>query len=263
MTILQIILVVLIALLAGMEGILDEFEFHQPLLSCTLIGLATGHLRECLYLGGYMQLIVLGWANLGASLAPDVCLSGVSAGILTVCGLNANKGNPIFVAIAIAIPLSIVGKYTALITRQTMVNIMRKMETKVDEGDIKAFERLHFFALILQGLRVAVPSLFLILIARPLMPILMGALGPEVLKGIEIGCRMLPAVGFAIVMNVLSAKEVWPFFGLGFCLAGVTDLSIIMLGVIGFLLALIYISLKVKQTSSSTEDPLGDILDDY
>ena len=38
MSIISMILVVIVAFLAGMEGILDEFEFHQPLVACTLIG---------------------------------------------------------------------------------------------------------------------------------------------------------------------------------------------------------------------------------
>lgn len=41
MSVISIILVVLVAFLAGMEGILDEFQFHQPLVACTLIGLVT------------------------------------------------------------------------------------------------------------------------------------------------------------------------------------------------------------------------------
>ena len=28
-----------------MGGILDEFQFHQPLVTCTLIGLVTGNLE--------------------------------------------------------------------------------------------------------------------------------------------------------------------------------------------------------------------------
>lgn len=263
MTTVQMFMVILVAFIAGMEGILDELEFHQPLLSCTLIGLATGHVKECLYLGGYMQLITLGWANLGASLAPDVCLSGVSAAIMTVCALNAGKDNPIFLAIAIAIPLSIIGKYMSALTRQTTVNIMYKMEDAALKGNIGTFEALHIFATLLQGFRVAFPSLILLLTAGHFMPYLMDMLGPELLKGLEIGCRMLPAVGFAIVINVISAKEIWPFFGLGFCLAGIQSLSIIALGAIGFLLGIIYISLKEGSSQVSSDDPLGDILDDY
>ncbi|MEH7271966.1 PTS mannose/fructose/sorbose transporter subunit IIC, partial [Bacillus toyonensis] len=33
MSTIEIILVILIAFLAGMEGILDEFQFHQPLVA--------------------------------------------------------------------------------------------------------------------------------------------------------------------------------------------------------------------------------------
>lgn len=67
MSIITIILIVIIALLAGMEGVLDEFQFHQPLVACTLIGLVTGHLSEGIILGGSLQMIALGWANVGAA----------------------------------------------------------------------------------------------------------------------------------------------------------------------------------------------------
>lgn len=68
---LSIVLIIIIALLAGMEGVLDQFQFHQPLVACTLIGLATGHLKEGVILGGALQMIALGWANVGAAVAPD------------------------------------------------------------------------------------------------------------------------------------------------------------------------------------------------
>lgn len=46
MSIITILLIVLVALLAGMEGVLDEFQFHQPLVACTLIGIVSGHMKE-------------------------------------------------------------------------------------------------------------------------------------------------------------------------------------------------------------------------
>ena len=55
-----ILLVIVVAFLAGMEGILDQFQFHQPIVACTLIGLVTGHLTEGIILGGSLQMIALG-----------------------------------------------------------------------------------------------------------------------------------------------------------------------------------------------------------
>ena len=57
MNAIQMILVVIVAFLAGMEGILDQWEFHQPLVACTLIGLVTGNLVLGVILGGYLQKI--------------------------------------------------------------------------------------------------------------------------------------------------------------------------------------------------------------
>ena len=45
MSIITILLIVIVALLAGMEGVLDEFQFHQPLVACTLIGIVSGHMK--------------------------------------------------------------------------------------------------------------------------------------------------------------------------------------------------------------------------
>ena len=36
MSVFTIILIVIVAFLAGMEGVLDQWQFHQPLVACTL-----------------------------------------------------------------------------------------------------------------------------------------------------------------------------------------------------------------------------------
>ena len=93
MSIITIILIIIIALLAGMEGVLDEFQFHQPLVACTLIGLVTGHLTEGIILGGSLQMIALGWANVGAAIAPDAALASVASAIIMVLGLEGGTTN--------------------------------------------------------------------------------------------------------------------------------------------------------------------------
>ena len=96
MSALTIVLIAIIALLAGMEGILDEFQFHQPLVACTLIGLVSGHLQEGVMLGGSLQMIALGWANVGAAVvvAPklDMRLSQPSGLRIKLAGCINSRG---------------------------------------------------------------------------------------------------------------------------------------------------------------------------
>ncbi len=63
----KIILVLIVAFLAGLEGILDAF--HSSTNYCVYINRnsATGHLTEAIILGGSLQIIALAWANVGAS----------------------------------------------------------------------------------------------------------------------------------------------------------------------------------------------------
>lgn len=44
-TTLQIVLVFIVACIAGMESVLDEFQFHRPLIACTLIGAVLGDMK--------------------------------------------------------------------------------------------------------------------------------------------------------------------------------------------------------------------------
>ena len=91
MSAITILLVAIVALFAGMEGILDEFQFHQPLVACTLIGLVTGHLQEGILLGGSLQMMALGWANIGAAVAPDAALASVASSIIMALALNGGS----------------------------------------------------------------------------------------------------------------------------------------------------------------------------
>ena len=89
-------------------------------------------------------------------------------------------------------------------------------------------------------------------------------------EGITIGGWMVVAVGYAMVINMMATREVWPFFAIGFVIAAVSDLTLIALGALGVSFGLIYLELKKNAGnggnnggSSNTGDPLGDILNDY
>ena len=65
-------------------------------------------------------------------------------------------------------------------------------------------------------------------------------------SGMTIGGGMVVAVGYAMVINMMASREVWPFFAIGFALAAVSQLTLIALGAIGVALALIYLTLSKK-----------------
>lgn len=266
LSIVQIILIIIIAFLAGMGGILDEFQFQQPLVACTLIGLVTGNLVPCLILGGSLQMLAMGWANVGAAVAPDAALASVASAIILVLGGQGKEG--VSSAIAIAIPLAVAGLLLTIICRTVATAFVHFMDAAAKEGNFRKVEMWHFIAVCMQGIRIALPAALILAIGAGPISELLNSMPAWLTDGLAIGGGMVVAVGYAMVINMMATKEVWPFFAIGFVLATVTQITLIGLGAIGISLAIIYLALSKKGgsgsgSSTNTGDPLGDIIDKY
>jgi len=260
MSLVQIILVVIVAFIIGCSSVNDQIETYQPVVACSLIGLVTGHLELGVMLGGSLQLITMGWANVGAAMAPDASLAAVASTIILILGGQGTKG--IGPAIALAVPLAVAGLALTMVVRTATVFIAHIMDSRAEAADIAGVERWHFIGMALQGLRVAIPALLLLLIPAHLVQS-----GLET-SGMTIGGGMVVAVGYAMVINMMSSREVWPFFFLGFALAALKELTLISLGIIGLCLAVMYLALEASGSNGSSNDggsgdPLGEILEDF
>jgi PTS system mannose-specific IIC component len=266
MSVISIVLVIIVAFLAGMEGVLDEFQFHQPLVACTLIGLVTGQLEAGIILGGTLQMIALGWANIGAAVAPDAALASVASAIILVLGGQGVKG--VSTAIAVAIPLAVAGLFLTMVVRTLSTACVHRMDAAAEHANFKGVELWHIIAIAMQGLRIAIPAGALLFIPAETVQKFLTSMPAWLTDGMAIGGGMVVAVGYAMVINMMATKEVWPFFAIGFCLAAISDLTLIALGAIAIAIALVYLKLSEGGGSqngggSSTGDPLGDILNDY
>lgn len=271
MSAITILLIIVVAFFAGMEGILDEFEFHQPLVACTLIGLVSGHLKEGVMLGGSLQLLALGWANIGAAVAPDAALASVASAIIMVLALDGgatNATSAINTSIAVAVPLSVAGLFLTMICRTLAIPMVHFMDGAAEKGDFKGIELWQILAICLQGVRIALPAAFLCFIPSSAVTAALNAMPAWLSGGMSVGGGMVAAVGYAMVINMMATKETWPFFALGFVFACVNEFTLIGLGIIGVVIAIVYLGLKESGGSnggsnSGSGDPLGDILNDY
>ena len=263
MSAITIMLIILVALLAGMEGILDEFQFHQPLVACTLIGLVSGHLSEGIILGGSLQMIALGWANVGAAVAPDAALASVASAIIMVLGLNGgtvNTQTAISTSIAVAVPLSVAGLFLTMICRTIAIPLVHLMDSAAEKGDYRKIEIYQILGILLQGVRIAIPAAALCVVPAEAVTNVLNQMPAWLSGGMTVGGGM--------VINMMSTKETWPFFAIGFVLAALSELTLIALGALGVAIALIYLGLKENGGSGNggstgSGDPLGDILNDY
>ena len=214
MTPLTFIIVVLVAFIAGVASVVDERQFHRPLVACTLMGLALGDLPTGIMLGGFLELIALGWMNVGAAMAPDSALASTISALVVIQGhQNIDTG------IAIAVPLAAAGQVLTIFVRTITVFFQHQADNFAKTANFRGIELMHLSGMALQGLRVAIPTAIVALISSDELTRLLNMIPAEVTVGLRIAGGMITVVGFAMVINMMRSKALMPFFFLGFIAA--------------------------------------------
>lgn len=238
----QIILVFLISCICGMGSILDEWQTHRPLIACTLIGLVLGDMTTGIIVGGTLELLALGWMNIGAALAPDAALASVVSTILVIVGRQ-----DIPTAIALAIPLAAAGQVLTYVVRAITVGFQHAADKAVETGNLFKLDVLHCTALLLQAMRIAIPALLVVLTAgTDTVQTMLHSIPEVITMGLKIAGGFIAIVGYAMVINMMRSGHLMPFFYAGFVVAGFTDFNLVALGVLGTITALLYIQLHPK-----------------
>ena len=211
----QIILVTLVAFLAGCDSVLDERMFYRPIIACTLTGLALGDPTTGIMVGGALELLSLGWMNVGAAMAPDAALASTVSTVIAIAGGQSRDE-----AIAVAVPLAVAGQALTIFVRTVNVFFAHRVDRLADRANMRGIEVMHFIALSLQGLRVAVPTAIVAFFASgDSVRKALEAIPAVITNGLHIAGGFIVVVGYAMVINMMKARKLMPFFFIGFVVA--------------------------------------------
>ncbi|GFZ27422.1 mannose/fructose/sorbose-specific PTS system IIC component [Lactobacillus corticis] len=263
MSTLQIILVFLWSSIVGCGSVLDEWQTHRPLIACSVMGIILGDPATGLVLGGTLELIALGWMNVGAAQSPDSALASTISTILVIVGHQSiSKG------IAIALPVAAAGQVLTVFARTITVAFQHASDKAVENANFKAIEMLHFSALGVQALRVSIPTTLVAIFVSPTMvQSALNAIPDVVTNGLSVAGGFIVTVGYAMILNMMYVKYLMPFFYLGFVLSGYLKLSLLAWGAVGLILALVYVQLdpqfhKTSGVTSAVQVSDGDLPED-
>ncbi len=263
----QLIAIFIFSAIAGMGSVLVEFQTHRPLIACTIIGAILGDITTGIIIGGTLEMIALGWMNIGAAMAPDAALASTISTILVIAGHQS-----IGAGIAIAMPLAAAGQVLTILCRTITVFFQHKADGFAEDGNLRGIDVCHMGALLIQALRVAVPSLLVAMyVGTGAVQSMLDAIPPVITGGLQVAGGFIVVVGYAMVINMMQAGYLMPFFFLGFVIAAFTNFNLVAFGVIGLVLAILYIQLNPKYqkaaapvaaAASANDDDLDDDLDD-
>ena len=214
-------------------------------------------------LGGTLELIALGWMNVGAAQSPDSALASIISAILVIVGQQS-----IATGIAIALPVAAAGQVLTVFARTITVVFQHAADKAAEEARFRTLDILHVSALGVQALRVAIPALIVSLfVSADMVSNMLSAIPEFVTRGLQIAGGFIVVVGYAMVLRMMGVKYLMPFFFLGFLAGGYLDLSLLAFGGVGVIMALLYIQLnpqwrKAEPHPQTTTITALDQLDD-
>ena len=240
------------------EDLLGTTLLSRPLVLGPLVGLVLGDLHQGIVIGASLELIFMGNIKVGAAIPPDVVTGGVLG---TAFAILSGKGTGI--ALALAIPISILAEMLLSALFVTRSGLNKLFGRYALEGDWRRVQRLHIASGFAKPLLMAIVGWLALQLGAGAMKAFLDRIPDWVNTGLQVAGNLLPALGFALLMNLLFQKRVAPYFFLGFLLAAYARLPVIAIGGLGVIIAILVTAKKPGEggdAESDADDPDGQEL---
>lgn len=212
--------ILLLTLYAAYQ-ILDELTIVSSAGSAIFAGLVSGlvmgDLGVGLTIGASMQLTVLGVGTFGGASRIDANSGTVLATAFAVA--SGMKADTAVATIGVSVATLMV--YTDVLGRFLTTYFAHRIDTHVENFNYKAIERNYLLGALPWALSRALPVFLALAFGEGAVKALVDLLQNDLKwlgDGLQLAGKMLPGVGFAILLRYLPVKKHFPYLILGFTL---------------------------------------------
>lgn len=210
--------VLLLSLYAGYQ-ILDELQIYSsmnaPVFAGFFSGLVMGDVVTGLYIGGSLQLMVLGVGTFGGASKIDA-----NSGTILATAFSVALGmDPEQAVAAIAVPVASLMIQLDVLARFANTFFAHRIDKNVEDMNYKAIGRNFLLGALPWSLSRLVPVFLALAFGGGVVEKVVAVLNGDLKwlgDGLSVAGAVLPAVGFAILLRYLPVKKHFPYLILGF-----------------------------------------------
>lgn len=222
--------------------LLGRMNLERPLIVSTLVGLVLGDLEKGLMVGAALELISLGLVNIGAAAPPDMNMGAI---IATAFAILSNADTE--AALTIAIPIAVFGQLLGILLRTFLANLTHRADALIEKGEYKKACNIHIvWGPILYSVMYFVPIFLAIYFGTDLVKSIVEVIPPWVTKGLSLSSKILPAYGFALLLNTMLSVKMLPFLMGGFFITAYLNISVTGIAIFACVIAFILADFKFK-----------------
>jgi PTS system mannose-specific IIC component len=185
--------------------------------------------------------------NVGAAAPPDMNLGAIIATAFTIL-----TGATPETALTIAIPIAVLGQLLGILLRTLLASLTHKADNLVEEGDFEAAQRIHIvWATTLYALSYFIPIFSAIYFGTTVIESLVGVIPEWLTTGLTVASKILPAYGFALLLNTMMTTKNVVFLLAGFFITAYSGISVTAISIFAVIVAFILADIKFNRPTIS------------
>lgn len=188
----------------------------SPVFAGFISGLIMGDLATGLTIGASLQLMVLGVGTFGGASRIDA-----TSGAVLATAFSVSQGiDPELAVATIAVPVAALLVYTDIAGRFSTTYFAHRVDAAVEKFDYAAIERNYLLGAIPWALSRALPVFLALAFGGEFVDAMVQAIQQYqwIANGLTLAARMLPGLGFAILLHYLPLKRNLHYLAVGFAL---------------------------------------------
>lgn len=237
----------------------------RPIVVGPLVGLALGDLKMGILCGATLETVFMGAIQVGSAVPPDPMLG---AGVGTALAILSGGGPS--VAFALGLPIAIFGQSIKVVCFIIRSWYMGKACEYARNAEIGRMQFLNWIGLALQCGIYGIVGFSTVYFGAAAVEGFIGSIPDTIMNGLNVAGGLLPAVGFALLVQPMMNKYNVIYFILGFLCVAFLKLPAIGITAFGIVLAYIVVFEKTGNSggeaavvpSSEEEDDLGGLFDE-
>ena len=236
-----------IALLLGLvyvfawcaDNVAGASYMHRPIVVGALTGLVMGHFQEGMIIGATMELAWMGFLPYAGMITGEERIGAILGTYFAI-----STGNSFEVAITIALPAAVLGAYISTAFNTVGSYVMHRCDNWAKEGEINKINRFHIMYGVIKCIFMTLVVIVTVLLGSGAIQALINAIPEALMNGLGKASDLLPAVGFAMLLNVMWDKRFIPLYFVGFALSTYLELNVMAITILTLGMALYRLFMK-------------------
>lgn len=228
----QIALILIVTMIAAVDQYSFLESIYRPIVIGPIIGAIMGDLKTGLMIGASYELMMIGAMPVGGAQPPNPVIGGIMA---TVFGISLNLD--VSAALPLAIPFALLGQYAVTALFTVVSPLMVKADKYAQESNPAGIVKLNYLTMGLLALLFALIVLAGLVAGSAVGEQLTSKVPAWVFTGLSAAGKMMPALGFGMLLRVMYSKELAMFLFVGFVFVAYMQLPLLAVALIGVAIA--------------------------